>query len=56
VFVEDITQLQMVSVLRGYLKLYTTLTVSKLAAFMDVDEEEVHLKNVLFFGEHQNGT
>jgi hypothetical protein len=23
---------------------------------MDVDEEEVHLKNVLFFGEHQNGT
>jgi hypothetical protein len=33
----------MVPILRGYLKLYTTLTVGKLAAFMEVDEEEVRL-------------
>jgi translation initiation factor 3 subunit L len=43
VFVEDINQLRMVPILRGYLKLYTTLTVGKLAAFMEVDEEEVRL-------------
>ena len=48
VFTEDIEQLKMVPILRGYLKLYTTLTVAKLAAFMESDEDEVRARLMCF--------
>lgn len=38
-FLEGIESQMALPVLRGYLKLYTTLPTKKLASFMDVDDE-----------------
>lgn len=39
IFGEEIQQLRMIPILRGYLKLYTSLDVDKLANFMEVDRD-----------------
>jgi len=41
VFMEEVKQQIMIPVLRGYLKLYTTMPVAKLASFVDVPENEL---------------
>jgi hypothetical protein len=48
IFVDEVQQLRMIPILRGYLKLYTSLTVSKLAAFMELSEAEVQAKLMCF--------
>ena len=35
VFMEEVLQQRLIPIIRSYLKLYTTLPISKLAAFMD---------------------
>jgi len=41
VFSEEIKQQALIPVLRGYLKLYTTMPMTKLASFMEKDEPEL---------------
>jgi len=38
VFMEDVQQQAPISTVRSYLKLYTTISIAKLASFLDVDE------------------
>lgn len=40
VFMEEVQQQVMLPIIRSYLKLYTTMPISKLAAFLDMNEEE----------------
>jgi len=41
VFMDEVAQQSLVPTIRSYLKLYTTLPLSKLATFMDINEEEL---------------
>ncbi|XP_048761523.1 eukaryotic translation initiation factor 3 subunit L-like [Ostrea edulis] len=41
VFIEEVTQQIVLPTIRSYLKLYTTLPLSKLAIFMDMSEDEL---------------
>lgn len=41
IFIKEVVNQQLIPTIRSYLKLYTTLPISKLAAFMDVKEEEL---------------
>jgi len=48
VFLKEVTNQQPVPVIRSYLKLYTTLPISKLAAFMDLKEDELNVHLMCF--------
>jgi hypothetical protein len=37
-FLSEVRQQQLLSSIRSFLKLYTTISIAKLASFMDVDE------------------
>jgi len=41
VFMDEVNQQRQLATIRSYLKLYTTLPLPKLAAFMEMDEEEL---------------
>ncbi|XP_023929975.1 eukaryotic translation initiation factor 3 subunit L-like [Lingula anatina] len=51
VFMDEVTQQALLPTIRSYLKLYTTLTLSKLAAFMETSEED--LRNHLMCFKHK---
>jgi len=48
VFQEEVLQQATISTIRSYLKLYTTLPISKLATFMDLDEATVRMYLMCF--------
>jgi len=48
VFLKEVSNQQPVPVIRSYLKLYTTLPISKLAAFMDMKEDELNTHLMCF--------
>jgi translation initiation factor 3 subunit L len=48
VFLKEVSNQQPVPVIRSYLKLYTTLPISKLAAFMDMKEDELNMHLMCF--------
>ncbi|XP_067950431.1 eukaryotic translation initiation factor 3 subunit L-like [Watersipora subatra] len=59
VFMDEVQQHHMLGTIRSYLKLYSTLTLSKLATFMDMTQEELSIalmgfkhkmKNVVWTG------
>lgn len=41
VFMDEVCQQQLIPTIRSYLRLYTTLTISKLASFLDMGDEEL---------------
>lgn len=47
-FQEEVAQQQLLPTIRSYLKLYTTLPISKLAIFMDMSEEELRTHLMCF--------
>lgn len=47
-FLEEVAQQQMLGTIRSYLKLYTTLPISKLASFMDLSEDELRTHLLCF--------
>lgn len=48
VFLDEVAQQILIPTIRSYLKLYTTLPVSKLAIFMDMTEEELKMHLMCF--------
>ena len=44
VFLDDVTQQLPILVIRSYLKLYTTMPISKLATFLDLDENKLRFQ------------
>jgi len=48
VFVEEVNQQTLLPTIRSYLKLYTTLPISKLATFMEVTEEQLRTHLMCF--------
>jgi hypothetical protein len=50
IFLTDVRQQQRGQQIRSYLKLYTTISVSKLASFVGIDEATVRSAAVLSFG------
>lgn len=40
-FLSEVRQQQLLSSIRSFLKLYTTISIGKLASFMDIDEPTV---------------
>ncbi|KAL3877920.1 hypothetical protein ACJMK2_035561 [Sinanodonta woodiana] len=48
VFVEEVSQQIHIPTIRSYLKLYTTLPISKLATFMDINEDELRTHLMCF--------
>jgi translation initiation factor 3 subunit L len=60
VFMEEIKQQSQIPILRGYLKLYSTMPLSKLAAFVDWPEEKLlsyllSFKHKMFVGAKDSG-
>jgi len=48
VFIDEFIQQKLISTVRSFLRLYTTLPLSKLATFMEMDEEDVRTQLVSF--------
>ena len=48
VFIDEVMQQQLLPTIRSYLKLYTTLPLSKLAAFMEMTEDELRTHLMCF--------
>jgi translation initiation factor 3 subunit L len=48
VFLDEVQQQQLLPTIRSYLKLYTTLPISKLAAFMEMPEEQLRTHLMCF--------
>ncbi|ELT93773.1 hypothetical protein CAPTEDRAFT_152273 [Capitella teleta] len=48
VFLDEVYQQQLLPTIRSYLKLYTTLPISKLAVFMDMSEDELRCHLMCF--------
>ncbi|CAH1793502.1 unnamed protein product [Owenia fusiformis] len=48
VFLDEVAQQSLLTTVRSYLKLYTTLPISKLAAFMDTTEDELRTHLMCF--------
>lgn len=48
VFLDEVMQQQLLPTIRSYLKLYTTLPLSKLAAFMEMSEDELRTHLMCF--------
>ncbi|XP_074647288.1 eukaryotic translation initiation factor 3 subunit L-like [Tubulanus polymorphus] len=48
VFMEEVAQQQILPTIRSYLKLYTTLPIAKLSAFMEMSEEELRTHLMCF--------
>uniref|UniRef100_UPI00358F99DF eukaryotic translation initiation factor 3 subunit L n=1 Tax=Myxine glutinosa TaxID=7769 RepID=UPI00358F99DF len=48
VFLDEVRQQNMLSTIRSYLKLYTTMPVSKLAGFLDMSEPEFWIQLLIF--------
>jgi len=43
IFLNDVKEQSMISTLRSYLKLYSSISVSKLAHFLEIDEETLRV-------------
>jgi translation initiation factor 3 subunit L len=54
VFLDEVTQQMPTLVIRSYLKLYTTMPVSKLASFLEVNEETLRVQLLAFKHKMQN--
>lgn len=54
VFMNEVSQQALIPVIRSYLKLYTTMPIAKLAAFLDMDENQFRTELLCFKHKQRN--
>lgn len=54
VFLNEVSQQSLIPVIRSYLKLYTTMPIAKLAAFLDMDENQFRTELLCFKHKQRN--